>query len=169
MLGIVDKYAQEIAEAEDRDRQRWPIIRAGRWHDEIINLKDWLRSRITWLESEMLEEPDFRSTGGKNIPPFQLTITNDNPGGILYYTLDGSDPMLTDGTISPRAQRSDGAELSIREDTLVKARVLVGKTWTPLAKSAFTKTTPALSFSEIMFDPTGGRDYEFIEIFNHGG
>jgi hypothetical protein len=56
--------------------------------------------------------------------------------GLIYYTLDGTDPRLPGGAISPAAiPYSD--PLRVTSTTVVKARVLNGQEWSALSDAAF--------------------------------
>ena len=48
-----------------------------------------------------VDTPEFNQHGGQVAPGFELNITA--PVGAIYYTLDGSDPRLPGGAISPDA------------------------------------------------------------------
>jgi hypothetical protein len=50
------------------------------------------------------------------------------PDGDIYYTLDGTDPKLPDGAISPSAI-SYTDPITIEQDALVRARALSGDEW----------------------------------------
>ncbi|MGQ9588672.1 MAG: chitobiase/beta-hexosaminidase C-terminal domain-containing protein [Planctomycetota bacterium] len=49
-----------------------------------------------------VEAPKFRQHGGVVPEGFELEVTA--PAGTIYYTLDGSDPRLLGGQVSPRAR-----------------------------------------------------------------
>jgi len=49
----------------------------------------------------------------------------------VWYTTDGSDPRLADGTLNPAAQPFDAA-LILAERTHIKARYLQGNNWSAL-------------------------------------
>jgi len=55
--------------------------------------------------------------------------------------------------------------------THVKARVLAGDVWSALHEATFSIREPhdsRLRITEIMYNPAGGDDYEFIELKNFG-
>ena len=47
--------------------------------------------------------PLFSQLGGNVANGFQLSITNPNSSGTIYYTLDGSEPLNADGTVGSTA------------------------------------------------------------------
>ena len=163
---LVDAMAAEVEEAEERDRQRWPIIAPGQWYDEIVELKDWIRARDSWLKSELIAVPRLETTGPVE-GRLTVAIVHDNEGGALYYTLDGADPTLIDGRASPRARLYEGP-IEITGPTRVRARVLLDKVWSKQADAAYFVDTPTLAISEIMYNPSSGGDYEFLELINYG-
>ncbi len=164
---LIDEIAATIAEAEERDRVRWPIIAAGEWENEIINLHKWIAERSAWLHDEMLETPEFVSSTAAFSPPFTLEIRDGNEGGTLYYTLDGADPRRSDGTVSTRA-RPYHSPLEIDGPTRIQVRSKVGKAWSHIRWATCVNSIPELAIAEVMFNPAGGRNYEFIEFVNFG-
>ena len=52
-----------------------------------------LRARGLYPETE---SPDFSQHGGQVPSEFPLGMNNPNAGGTIYYTLDGSDPRISD-------------------------------------------------------------------------
>jgi len=129
------------------------------------------------------EAPLYSQNGGNIVPGFQLTITNPNtsgsppqPVGTIYYTLDGTDPRLPGGGISPNATLYTGA-VTLNDSRMVRARVKNGNTWSAVHDAVFlTPTPPPLRITEIMYHPAnpdpnspyGPDDFEFIEVKNVG-
>jgi hypothetical protein len=100
----------------------------------------------------------------------------DPSGGAIYYTLDGSDPRLPGGAVSPTAILYDGDGLQFDASVEVRARVLLGGNWSPLDSATFTVAAPKLRITEIMFHPSdpapgspyGDNDFEYLELQNTG-
>lgn len=122
--------------------------------------------------------PVFSRHGGMVEPFFQLTMTNRNAGGTIYYTTNGLDPRLPgSGAVAAWAMAYTngsplvliGPPLAPNPTALIKARVL-GSAWSPLAEAQFTvgNLSVPISITEIMYNPPGGGAYEFIEIYNFG-
>ena len=164
---LIDELAATIAVAEERDRVRWPIIKPGDWHNEIANLKQWITDRSEWFTSELLETPTFHSNTGDFRPPFTLSMGNGNDDGTLYYSLNGADPMLRDGRPAPSAQPYSGP-LVIDSNTLVRARTLVDGHWSRPMVASYVDRIPTLAIAEVMYNPPGGRDHEWLEFVNFG-
>lgn len=117
--------------------------------------------------------PQLSSNGGNVAPGFQLTITNPNAAGAIYYTIDGGDPRA-EGTGSAAGIAYNGA-LTINFPTTVRARVLgTGNVWSPVVEATFnTGTAAPILITEIMYDPKGqgaisGSEFEFLELKNTG-
>src|SRR4029078_12729122 len=90
--------------------------------------------------------------------------------GTIYYTLDGSDPRLTGGGISPAALVYS-SPLFLNRSILLKARWLNGSTWSGLLDTSFyvIQTFTDLLLTEVMYNPPGATnytsdDFEFIEL-----
>ncbi len=134
--------------------------------------------------------PSFNQHGGA-IPDdgFDLVITNRNnrPTDVVYYTLDGTDPRLPDGTVSPAALVSDGSTIQLTETTLVRSRTLdptAGQSgeWSAMNEARFYAFVPAsadnLVIAELNYNPydltqeeidlkfTDPDSFEFVELRN---
>ena len=163
---LIDQLAVRLTEAMERNQRRWPIGAVGSWENDIEALKEWIRQRTIWFQAELLEIPEFSSD--QDALPVTLEMRHGNDSGKIYYTLDGSDPMLDVGKLSPRARPYDDA-LGIQRPVLVKARVVVGKLFSRITSELVGEgPMPTLAISEIMYNPPGGRDYEYFELVNTG-
>ena len=107
-----------------------------------------------------------------------------NPaGGTVYYTVDGSDPLLANGDINPAATLYDGTPFSLARTVVMKSRLFDNNEWSPLAETEFLVDKPAatgdLVISEINYNPHRSIDrlgepavdndnFEFIELLNTG-
>lgn len=129
-------------------------------------------------------------------PEFQLTISNEPLTGqrsqvgdnsyqlqlhspqsaelAIYYTLDGSDPRQPgSGSIASTAQLYTGPVL-ITRPTTVKARAFAasdaGLAWSALQAAPIVAETgqPRLEIVEVMYNPPGNDDTEFIKLQNTG-
>ncbi len=169
----------------------------ARWGDDNLNppqdIDDWRRERDWMLGSYLPQRSDvvlrqfrsaglypsvgapfFSSSGGFVAPDSQLTITQTNAAGIIYYTTDGSDPRQLGGNLSAAAQLYT-APVPIGGNAVVQSRVRVGTNWSALVRASFTTAAyfKNLAITEIMYNPVGtptvGSDeFEFIELKNTG-
>lgn len=122
------------------------------------------------------EAPRFRQHGGTIATGQALTISNPNPAGVVYFTLDGSDPR--DPTRRPNGI-SASAIRYIRppvftESAQLRARVLNGTEWSAINQATFLAGNLAepsnLTVSELMYNPPGpSENLEFIELVNLSG
>lgn len=169
----------------------------ARWGDDNLNppqdIDDWRRER-DWLMTNYLVlrsdvvmgqfraaglypavgAPFFSSYGGFVAPDAQLTITQTNASGIVYYTTDGSDPRQVGGDLAAAAQLYTGP-VNIGGNASVNARVRVGTNWSALVRANFTTAAyfKDLAITEIMYNPPGtptvaGDRFEFLELKNAG-
>ena len=114
--------------------------------------------------------PSFSQHGG-NVPDgFPLGVTAS--GGTIYYTLDGSDPRLPGGGVSPGALVYS-APIVISENSNLKARALISTNWSALNEATFIviRDFTDLLITEIMYHPpdiaeTDGDAFEFLELKN---
>lgn len=99
---------------------------------------------------------------------FKLTMAAS--GGVIYYTTDGSDPREpVTGAVAPGATPYS-APVVLNATTHIKSRTLANNTWSALQEATFrlVEQMTHLCLTEIMYNPAGGSDYEFIELKNTG-
>ncbi len=82
----------------------------GEWQNELNSLlTSYFPQRSAIVVNQLrnaglypaLTAPAYNQHGGQIAPGFDLRM--NAPAGTIYYTLDGSDPRLADGTLSPAA------------------------------------------------------------------
>ena len=123
--------------------------------------------------------PQLNRHGGPVNPGFDLTMSSAGGIGTIYYSLDGTDPRLVGGDVSPNAVVYGGQSLTIDDDALVKARVLNDGEWSPLTEAQFFVT--GLRITEVNYHPhdpnpvpglnepdVDNSAFEFIEVANVG-
>jgi hypothetical protein len=125
-----------------------------------------------------LDAPEFRQNNlvgpiiGGGAVGAGYVVAMRNPGaGTIYFTTNGADPRVYySGVIEPAAQ-TYSTPLTLNGTVTIKARVFNGVTWSALNKATFTvgELGVPLRFTEIMYNPSGGDAYEFIEVRNVGG
>lgn len=191
--GIVDSMADELREAQIRNVERWGISPRGSYQNEINRMKNWLEDRIEFMDSQFVQAPEITTTGmGQNL---RATITSSGEG-VIYYTLDGTDPRAMGGNPSPQARTYSGP-ISLQESAVIIARVfhaghrsLTGANnppltskWSGMAQqlvsSAVTPVPGDLAVTEIQYNPASpsadellvnpsfrNEDFEFVEMRN---
>jgi hypothetical protein len=88
----------------------------------VTFLKQWYADRLQFIDTNLLAEPTLVSNvvGGSS----GATVTMNGPAGAtVYYTVDGSDPRLSGGAISPTAQVYQ-SPVAITSNTVITARAL---------------------------------------------
>ena len=179
---IIDVFADEIREAQQRNIQRWPGVQpqGGNWQiGEIDRLKQWYTDRIAWIDTQFAAQPIYSQPSGQVIVGQQLTITA--PSGLVYYTTDGTDPRAPGGGLSPSAILNSGP-VTLNESMQLIGRSFAGGQWSGPNEAIFAVGNPVeLAITEINYnpaDPSAGEllldsnldndDFEFIEIQNIG-
>ena len=111
--------------------------------------------------------PSLNQFGGYVTNGFSLVMSATTP---IYYTLDGSDPRLRGGGISPSALTYSNA-LVLSQSIHLKARAFSAGTWSGLIDTTFyvIQNFHDLLVTEIMYHPPGATnftsdDFEFIEL-----
>jgi len=168
LLAIVDRQTNEIT----------AIVPAREgmtdFAQRIAAFKLWLTNRASAIDAQFLKMPLFNKQGGQITNGFTVILTNPNPAGVIYYTVDGSDPRSSGGAISQSAQSWQQA-IVLNNTTIIKARVLNGTNWSGLADVIFfiQQDFNTLVLTELMYDPPAmgelsGDNFEFIELKNIG-
>lgn len=86
--GMISSYAQEVAEAQVRHYQKWPILGVktlfnyyvGPTYDsEVTWMRDWLMSRMTWMDAQMGTPPEVVPFRTNRFWHFGTSVPNDQP------------------------------------------------------------------------------------------
>lgn len=135
----IDTLVAQVSSEEPREIARWPgwttprsgtfsygsgfsYTFPGTYAGEVTFLKQWYADRLQFIDTNLLAKPTLVSnvvTGSSAV-----TVTMTAPAGAtIYYTVDGTDPRLSGGAISPSA-RVYASPVAISSNTLVHARAL---------------------------------------------
>jgi hypothetical protein len=133
--------------------------------DRIANVRGQIGTVTGW--------PIFSRSGGEMAPGFELSLTHTNATGVIYYTLDGSDPRGLGGITNGQAF---SGPIKLLDTTHVAARVKSGASWSALRRATFNVAGHAgsIKVTEIMYNPgplstnEEAGNLEFIEIQNTG-
>ena len=163
------------------------VVETARWGDAReeapLTQEDWKRScakvearmsgnaaRLAHLAREasyypIIDPPEFSPEADQMKIGSTLTMTAST--GIIFYTTDGSDPRLSGGGTSPSAQVYRHS-IRLQEATPIKARTKIADEWSVLRTANFqvVPVKSQLVISELMYNPLGGSEYEFIELEN---
>ena len=118
-----------------------------------------------------LAAPVFSQAGGEVPTGYLLSLTHPNPGGTVYFTLDGSDPRVYGTAAIGATAAAYGGALAITSPVRIRARVLDGTSWSAETDASFRppQDLTNLVLSEIMYHPAAAvPGTEFIEFTNVG-
>jgi hypothetical protein len=97
---LIDRLADEVREAQPREYRRWDFQpRGGSYQSEINLMKAWLSNRVDFIDQQLVKPPGLQLHAGTTNYLTLAAPTNVT----VYYTLDGSDPRLSQGEISSNA------------------------------------------------------------------
>ena len=100
-------YAQEVAEAQVRHYQKWPILgqyvwpnQPGYWmlttyQAEVEWMRNWLMTRLAWLDAQMGTPPEIAPYQMNRFWHFGTWVPNDEP----LLRLDATYPATSDASI----------------------------------------------------------------------
>ena len=154
----------------DRDQEwlnEWNYLRNTFFPQRHIRLIEQLRKHSGWWP---VEPPAFTLNGGR--VPGGSVVEVTNKIGSVYYTIDGSDPRLPGGKISPSALLLSTNPLVIDQTRQIRARVFAAADWSALVEVAFIPNgTPlaasdSLALTEIQYHPQDDAAPEFLEFQN---
>lgn len=183
LTATLDRMADEIAEAQARNFERWPDLvnnsprlRERGWKGEVAHLREWLVLRAQWIDTQFLAVPEFSHPSQLVEPGFTFTISHpiDEPErGQIVYTLNGSDPRGPDGEPIADAILYSGESISVTENMRVNARIFSDGAWGDLGERGYVTALTPLVITEVHFNPLfepGFRvsELEFVEIQNIG-
>jgi hypothetical protein len=106
----IDHHVAELGEAQVRNFKRWPILGRRVWPntfvgnshaEEIGYMQDFIRKRLAWIDRQFVAAPSVVvSTAAGSSGLISLSVS----AGKAYYTLDGTDPRMPGGDVSPSAR-----------------------------------------------------------------
>ena len=126
-----------------------------------------------------IDAPVLNQHGGVVAATFDVQLSADR--GIVYYTLDGSDPRLTGGEVATHAVTFSDA-FRLASDSIVKARVLADGEWSALTEASFRIASELpIRITELNYNPhiansvpgigeaeVDNDRFEFVEVTNVG-
>ena len=175
------RWGDSLEDGETRTRDE-------HWQDEVDRLDELMDGNVERLIDALLDEEYYPTLEPPlfvnetepitmqeiSVPiDYVLDFVNPNDTGDIYYTLDGTDPRLQGGTISPNAILFSSEELTITHAITLQARVKDGDEWSALhCLNLFVQDDLSyIKLTEIMYNPSDfgtsvSRDLEFLEIKN---
>ena len=187
ILARVDELAALLDEAQARDFAKWPRLGSYVWPNPAIystpttyagiisNMRNWIRGRYNWIDTQVVAAPGFSQTGGFILGGYQLAVTSGSGSATVYTTSDGTDPRAPGGALSASAKAVTGS-LGIGANQRVTARARLGSRWSAPTTATFVSSIPPLVVSEIMYHPLPGptgttnttEQYAYVELWNAG-
>jgi len=125
---------------------------------------------------------EFSQNGGMTISSQNIFLTNPNVYGEIYYTTDGTDPRMNDGSLSPTAILYEHPFTIATNVVDIKARVAQINTdptsnqWSAMCPKRFfiAQNLNSLIINEINYHPDSlcssgqGSELDYIELVNAG-
>ncbi len=171
-----------------------PVTRDGVWRPEVERVVAFLAERPATVRSQLCREglypavvtPRIEAEPNAEPEPHRLpTAVRVLPGdparscpnarsGIAWYTVDGSDPRMPDGSFSSSARPAEGKiTMPVGSGMVrVRARARAGATWSAQVEARFG--IPDVRISEIHYHPSdgdgdgdGAGSTEFLELHNY--
>ena len=176
MNAIIDAQGAEITGAKAVLNG---VASAADFTARLTTMKTWLTQRGDWVDGNYIRPPVLTPAGG--IVTGDQVVNFTAPAGTIYRTLNGTDPRLLGGAISPGALAGTGVQ--INADTKITARVQGSPQWSAqtvgvYVTDAVAATAANLAVSEIHYHPaaptaaeitagfTNADDFEFVEVVN---
>ncbi|HWN97099.1 MAG TPA: lamin tail domain-containing protein, partial [Methylomirabilota bacterium] len=164
--------------------------------NEVAFQKQWLTDRLHFLDTNFLNMPTL-SSGTALVPSGTMfTVTPAaKVNSLLLYTLDGTDPRMAGGGVSPNVRTNVGAlTLTITNNIRLFARSyntthfnmtnsgtevgkpLINSFWSGPAAATYYTTVPSLRITELMYHPANppvgdtndADNFEYVELKNIG-
>lgn len=181
ILPRVMQVAGALSESAGRNFVKWPTLGRYVWPNapgyqtrtnyraEAAWLTNWINGRFNWIDRQFITPPLFGAMGGIVAPGTAVSITSTSAA--VYVTLDGSDPRLRGGAISPGAIKYS-SPIVIDKNTRLFARAYLtnGSRWSASTVATYVVDQPRIGISEIMYAPEGDSEgvFEFVELKNFG-
>lgn len=198
LLALADQQGAEIGNvAGARDAARWSENAAsgGVYLNEITAMKNWLTSRLAWIDNQMPAAPTAPVVSGEVGAGTQVTLGG---AGTIRYTINGTDPRPAGGgTLSTALVYT--TPLTINQTTVITVRrqlpstttvftgmAAIGTNWSGVTTrvylvNEFFAVAGDIAVSEINYNPLNptpaetasmpgveADDFEFVELKNIG-
>jgi len=178
----------EIDRAIVAETARWgdsghqPASTRSNWLNEMQWVSNfWASNQVRAIQRfrnvnlwPLLAPPAFSRGSGYFTNNLALGISQTNPAGTIWFTLDGRDPRSATGAPSGTARSYSGA-ISLTNSTRVRARVTDGTNWSPPADATYLplQALTNVVVTELYYNPPAaanvdGEAFEFIELQNRG-
>jgi hypothetical protein len=135
LIARVDALAATLKEPAARNFERWPILGsivepeyfAGKtWDEDIQYMKTWITNHLAWMDAQFVPAPVVSQAA--NVPAPTNAVSFSAPTGQVYFTVDGSDPRVTNGNVSSAA-KAYHAPVAVKKPTTIVARAKSAAGW----------------------------------------
>lgn len=179
MTARLNARMNQIYNAMVAECARWNYRTPANWTQAATDIQTTLFApRTTQLLGYLrtrglypaIDAPEFTQHGGQVSPGYVPVLTAGT--GTIYYTLDGSDPRLPGGAVSPAALVWSPGAVTVNDDTRFMVRLRNGTTWSALNDVTFLRIgrVPASAantlVTELHYNPEGADGGEFVELLN---
>ncbi len=97
LFALIDQLTSELRTAQPREAKRWDLEPRGEsYQSEIDWMKAWLGQRVSFIDRQLVQPPKLTLADGR------VTLSAVE-SSTIYYTVDGSDPRISQGGISSNA------------------------------------------------------------------
>jgi hypothetical protein len=138
------------------------------WQNEVDKIASIMVGNAAQLVAAMraqgfypsIDPATFSLRGGTVPAGYHVQLSS--PVGTVYYTLDGSDPRLPGGGVSPSAIAYGGGGVAINSDTTIRLRVFSAGQWSALDEATFQavqtgNAPPVVAAGNDLTVPLGGQ------------
>jgi len=172
-FGFQNHFAKANWDVNDEWIKERQDVRNNYFPNRTNNLIDYYQNEGRYPNTQSVQ---FSQFGGEVNAGYQLTLSNPNGNGTIYYTTDGSDPRLEGGSVSASAQVYTGA-ITITNPIEIRARVRINTfNWSAMCPRRFyvEQDRSALVINEIHYHADSlcrnidWNETEYLEIKNTG-
>ena len=121
---------------------------------------------ISLSEALTPEEPTFDPEAGAYDSEQEVTITCADADAVIYYTVDGSTPTVTEGTLY-----TNGDLITVSESTTIKAVAVKNSLYSKIASAVYTvdggSDPVGATYPIYIIGPTGERD-SYVDLNENG-
>ncbi|MCE2825602.1 MAG: lamin tail domain-containing protein [Verrucomicrobium sp.] len=176
----LDLRMREIADSLVAESARWNQRTPATWEGAAATIRSQLFPRRTatllgqWRSRGLypsFDPPKFEVRGGTVAAGYRPRLSA--PAGTIFYTLDGSDPRLPGGAVSPAAKPWIPDAVTVASEVTLTTRVRsAAGAWSAVDAATFRLQAPRrpapgdLLPVEIHYNPSTGGESEFIELRN---
>lgn len=164
----------------------------GTYAGEVNFQKQWLMDRLNFMDANFLARPTVNATSGPVNSGQTIVLTPASKANSrVFYTLNGTDPRLPGGAISPAALSNSGpVTITVTSNIQLFARSWnpthqnltgsknppISSPWSGPRELTLYTSLPALRITEIMYNPpappagntSDSDDFEYLELQNIG-